>query len=53
MTSFKPPDWVEINGNPQAIASPAPKPKPSYSEGITLICAEEYKETNSDWLSPE
>ena len=29
ITSFKPPDWVEINGNPQAIASPAPKPKPS------------------------
>ena len=37
ITSFKPPEVVEISGTPQAIASPAPKPKPSYKDGITAI----------------
>ena len=41
ITSFKPPEEVEMRGTPHAIASPAPNPNPSYREGITAISAEE------------
>ena len=47
ITSGKAPPEVEINGIPQAIASTAAKPNPSYNDGITASSASQYIFLNS------